>query len=147
MENKTSPVQGRVSVITPVYNGEKHLSRLLDSILAQSWDDIEMILSDDGSADRTLEIAESYREKFESRGFRYQIVAAGHRNASAAINGGLPLVTGEFLIWPDSDDYLEKDSVRKRAEFLQKNPQYVCVRSLSRYVDESGRAAGRTEPT
>ena len=146
MENETAPVLGRVSVVTPVYNGEAHLSRLLDSILSQSWNDIEMILSDDGSTDRTLKVAECYRERFESRGFRYQIVAMSHRNASAAINGGLPQVTGEFLVWPDSDDYLEKDSIRRRAEFLQKNPQYACVRSLSRYVDESGRPAGRTEP-
>ena len=47
-------IKNRVSVVTPVYNGEKHLYRLLESVLAQSWEDVEMILSDDGSRDGTL---------------------------------------------------------------------------------------------
>ena len=72
-------------------------------------------------------------------------MTAEHNNASAAINGGLPLVTGEFLIWPDSDDTLEPDSVRKRAEFLQACPEYQCVRSLSYYVDEAGKRTAADE--
>jgi len=67
-------VKDRVSIVTPVYNGEQYLGRLLDSVLAQSWDQIEMIVADDGSEDGTLKIAESYREKFQERGFLYHIV-------------------------------------------------------------------------
>lgn len=133
------PVKNLVSIVTPVYNGEAHLARFLDSVLAQSWDDIEMILTDDGSEDGTLEAAEAYRDAFAGRGFGYRIVTGGHRNASAAINRGLLYVRGEFLIWPDSDDVLERDSIRMRVEFLRENPQYQCVRSLGRYVDEAGR--------
>ena len=55
---------GLVSVVTPVYNGENHLSRLLTSLLVQSYPHLELILSDDGSTDATLRIAESYRERF-----------------------------------------------------------------------------------
>lgn len=136
MDNLT--VRDRVSVVTPVYNGEGHLYRLLDSVLAQTWDEVEMILVDDGSEDGTLAVAEGYRERFQKRGYPFRIVMAEHRNASAAINHGLPLVTGEFLIWPDSDDALHPDSIRKRAEFLQANPQYQCVRSLRNYRNEDG---------
>ena len=131
-------VKGRVSVVTPVYNGERRLHRLLESVLAQSWDDVEMILADDGSQDGTLEAAESFRERFRARGFSFRVVSAEHRNASAAINRALPLVTGEFLIWPDSDDALHPDSIRRRADFLEANPQYQCVRSLPSYREEDG---------
>ncbi len=128
--------EGLVSVVTPVYNGEHHLSWMLDSVLNQTWDQIEMILVDDGSRDGTLEVARSYRERFKERGYEYHIVQAQHRNASAAINCGLPYVRGEFLIWPDSDDILEPESVKRRVAFLQENPRYQCVRSLSSYFDE-----------
>lgn len=131
-------VKGRVSVVTPVYNGERCLGRLLDSVLAQSWEDVEMILSDDGSQDGTLAAAWAYRDRFRARGYGLKIVSGEHRNASAAINRGLPLVTGEFLVWPDSDDALHPDSIRTRAVFLEANPRYQCVRSLARYLDPDG---------
>lgn len=127
--------KGLVSVVTPVYNGEAHLAGMLDSVLAQTYPLLEMILVDDGSGDGTIQVAESYREMFVRRGYGYRIVQSEHKNASAAINKGLPYVTGEYLIWPDSDDTLESRSVEKRVEFLRSNPQYNCVRSLSYYFE------------
>ena len=124
---------GRVSIVTPVYNGETHLAKMLDSVLAQTYPDVEMILVDDGSADGTVRAAQNYSEKFEEKGYGYRIVRAEHKNASAAINQGLPFVSGEYLIWPDSDDYLEPESIRRRVDFLRQHPQYACVRSLSYY--------------
>ena len=128
-------ITGLVSVVTPVYNGEEYLPRMLDSILGQTYPKMEMILVDDGSTDRTIEAAEQYRERFAAKGYGFRIVRAAHQNASAAINRGLPFVTGEYLIWPDGDDVLEPDSVGTRAEFLKQHPQYQCVRSLSYYFD------------
>lgn len=129
-------IQGRVSAVIPVYNGERHLSHILDSILGQIYPQMEIILADDGSGDGTIAVAEGYREKFADRGYEYHIVQGSHRNASAAINRGLPYVTGEYLIWPDSDDRLEKDSVAKRVKFLQDHPEYQCVRSLAYYYSQ-----------
>lgn len=134
--------RGKVSVVTPVYNGEQHLAGMLDSVLAQTYPHIEMILVDDGSRDGTLAVAQKYREKFAARGYGYRIVAAEHGNASTAVNRGLPYVTGEYLIWPDSDDMLARESVEKRVEFLQDHPEYKCVRSLSWYFNaETGERA------
>lgn len=127
--------QGLVSVVTPVYNGEGHLARMLESVLSQSYDYIEMILIDDGSTDQTVSVAEDYCKKFSDRGYSYRIVRASHKCASAAINSGLPYVTGEYLIWPDSDDILEPESVKRRVLFLQNHPEYHCVRSLSYYFN------------
>ncbi|MEY8386164.1 glycosyltransferase family A protein [Oscillospiraceae bacterium 38-13] len=137
---------GVVSVVTPVYNGEACLPAMLDSLLAQSYPLLELILVDDGSADGTLRTAESYREAFAARGYGFRVVPGPHENASAAVSRGLPYVTGEFLIWPDSDDILEPDSVRRRVDFLRAHPEYQCVRSLSYYFDwESGRKLDRRD--
>lgn len=131
-------IKGLVSCVTPAYNNERFLGRMLDSVLCQTWPQMEMILVDDGSEDGTVAVAESYRERFAQKGWRYEIVRGRHQNASAAINLGLPLVTGEFLIWPDSDDMLEPESVERRVLFLQEHPEYRCVRSLMYYVDVDG---------
>lgn len=128
--------RGLASVVTPVYNGEAYVSRLLDSILAQTYPNIEMILADDGSTDGTASIASAYIPKFDAKGYSLQVIRAPHRNASAAINAGLCHVSGEYLVWPDADDELHPDSIAKRVSFLETHPEYDCVRSLMSYISE-----------
>lgn len=128
--------RGLVSVVTPVFNGEAYILRLLQSVLDQTYPRLEMILVDDGSGDGTVPVAERYRERFDRRGFRYEIVRTPHKNASAALNWGLPLVRGEYLVWPDGDDRLAPESIETRVRFLLENPSYNCVRSLSSYFDD-----------
>lgn len=147
MQQKASFRPGVVSVVTPVYNGADCLPEMLDSVLVQSWRQIEMILVDDGSSDNTLQVAESYREKFAARGYGFRIVEGEHENAAAAISRGLPFVAGEYLIWPDSDDVLAPASVEKRVRFLEENPGYQCVRSLPYYFGwETGEPRPPDEP-
>lgn len=136
--------KGLVSCVTPVYNGEKYLGAMLDSVLAQSYPHVEMILVDDGSQDRTLFIAEGYRKRFADKGYGYEVIRASHKNASAAINCGLIHVTGEYLIWPDSDDILEAESIKRRVEYLEGHPQCSCVRSVMYYFNDVG-VLGRGE--
>lgn len=136
-------IRNRVSIVTTVLNGEGYLSRLLDSVLGQSYKDLEMILVDGGSTDRTVELAEGYREKFREKGIEYRVVR-GYGNNSAGMNQGFPFVKGEFLVWPDGDDVLEKESIAKRVDFLQTYTQYQCVRSLGYYVLEG--TGERTKP-
>ncbi|WP_322203141.1 glycosyltransferase family A protein [Acutalibacter intestini] len=126
-------IPGLVSIVTPVYNGEAHLAPMLDSVLAQTYDQVEMILVDDGSTDNTFALGESYRQRFADRGYGYQIVAAPHSCAAGAMNYGLPLASGQFLVWPDSDDYLEPDSIKIRVQYLFAHPEAGAVRSLSYY--------------
>lgn len=128
--------ENRVSIVTPVYNGETYLPPMLESVLGQTYPEIEMILVDDGSTDRTAQVAKGYQKKFIDRGYGYRIIQAEHKCAAAAINKGLPFVTGEYLIWPDGDDRLEPDSVEKRVQFLKKHPQYKCVRTLPYYFKQ-----------
>ena len=122
MDNKNR--QGLLSVVLPSFNEEASIPRAAETvsgILTRAGIRHELIFVDDGSTDGTLSVAEGYREKFAARGYTLRIVEGEHKNASAAINRGLPFVTGEYLIWPDSDDVLERESVERRVRFLEEN--------------------------
>ena len=102
----------KVSVIVPVYNMERHLRRCLDSLLAQSLDDIEIICVDDGSTDSSGEILSEYAQKDE----RFEFIAQENRSAGAARNTGMKKASGEYLIFLDSDDFFDKDLLKKTYE-------------------------------
>ena len=127
--------EGLVSIVTPVYNTAEYLPAYLESILRQTYGKLELILVDDGSEDRSAAVAKSWLGRLEEKGISCRILRTRHRNASAALGHGLPFVTGEYLIWPDSDDVLAADSIEIRVDFLKKHPEYSCVRSLSWYFD------------
>lgn len=86
-----------VSIMTPCYNGEKFVGRYLDSVLAQTYDNIEVVLIDDGSTDNTAPIVKSYIPKFESKGYKLIYVYQENSGAASAINKAMPLVTGDFI--------------------------------------------------
>lgn len=122
-------IKGLVSIISPCYNREKLLYRLLDSILEQTYRDIQVILIDDGSTDATGKVARDYVSEFENAGMSLEYYYQENGGVSSAINNGLRYVKGEFLCWPDSDDWYDKNSIQKRVEFLNKHPEYGIVSS------------------
>ena len=91
-----------ISVIVPIYNVEKYLSRALDSILAQTYHNWEAILVDDGSTDKSGSIADEYAQKDE----RFKVIHKENGGLSDARNVGMEHVTGEYLLFLDSDDFL-----------------------------------------
>lgn len=96
----------KISIIVPVYNVSKYLPECLDSILGQTYRDLEIILIDDGSADGSGTLCDKYAEK-DSR-----IIVIHQKNAGSANarNAGLRIASGEYLAFVDSDDYLEPDA-------------------------------------
>lgn len=92
----------RVSVIVPVYNVEKYLSRCLDSIIAQTERDIEIICVDDGSTDSSPEILRGYAAKDA----RVRIVTQENKGLSGARNAGLDVFCGDWVMFVDSDDWV-----------------------------------------
>lgn len=96
-------MQGFLSVIVPVYNVSAYLPECLDSILKQDYDNLEVILIDDGSADDSGDICDSYAR----RDPRIQVIHQKNAGAAAAKNAGLRAARGEYLTFVDSDDYLE----------------------------------------
>ena len=125
-----------VSIITPCYNGEAYVDRYFQSILAQTYPNIELIFVNDGATDNTEKIALSYKDKLEEKGIIFKYIYKENGGIASAINRGLPLVEGKYWIWPDSDDYLSPDSIEKRVEFLETYPDMHFCRTDSIAVDE-----------
>ncbi len=126
----------KVSIITPCYNGEKYVSSFLDSVLNQTYKNIELIFVDDGSTDDTKKIVKNYSKIFKEKNIEIIYIYQKNSGQSNALNNGLKHFTGEYLIWPDSDDILAKDSIEKRVNFLIENPKYQFVSSDSFVTDE-----------
>ena len=120
--------KGLVTIITPCYNGEKYVESLLDSILRQTYNNIEFIFINDGSNDNTEQIIEKYRSNFENRNIILKYIKQKNGGQASAINNGLKQLEGEFLIWPDSDDYFEEDAIENMVDFLMNNENYSAVR-------------------
>ena len=125
-----------VSVITPCYNGEAYLDRYFESILRQTYPNIELIFVNDGSTDRTEELALSYRDRLEARGIRYLYIAQENTGVSGAVNTGLQHFRGDYLTWPDSDDWMTPDCIAKKVAYLEAHPEKGLVQCRSAVVDE-----------
>ena len=97
----------KVSIIIPCYNSEKYLAACMDSVLAQTFEDFEAILIDDGSKDDTLRVAHSYAQKDA----RVRVYAKENGGVSAARNLGLDHARGEWITFVDSDDLLPEDAL------------------------------------
>ena len=123
--------KGLVSIITPCYNTGSIVHRLLDSILEQDYPSVEMFAIDDESTDITPEVIKSYISKFEKRGYRLSYVKQENGGQSSAINNGLKMVSGEYLIWPDSDDYFsESSALSSLVKILNENENVAVARAL-----------------
>lgn len=113
----------RLSVIVPVYNVEKYLRECVDSVLAQDIDDMEVILVDDGSTDRSGGICDEYAEKDN----RVTVIHKENGGCSAARNAGLDIAQGEYITFVDSDDYLLPDTYRLNVEYMEKHHEVDCL--------------------
>lgn len=125
-----------VSIIIPVYNTANYLHRCFDSILNQSYENIEIILVDDGSTDDSLKICSEY----ESRDHRIHIYHIENSGVSAARNYGISKASGDYLIFVDSDDWLELDAVETMLFNIQeKNADIGITSFLFEYENETKR--------
>ena len=95
----------KVSIIIPVYNAEKTLCRCLDSLVVQTYEDVEIILVNDGSVDSSRNICETYRDKYS------QIILINQEYAGpdTARNVGIDSASGKYISFVDADDYVEKN--------------------------------------
>lgn len=125
-----------VSIITPCYNMENLIERLMDSVIKQTYRPLEFILVDDGSTDNSLNVVKNYTEKFSTARIIFKIIHQENKGLGGAINAGLKEVTGEYLCWPDADDYLEKSSIEERVKAFEEHPECAVVTSNA-YIRKS----------
>jgi len=119
-----------VSILIPCFNAEKFIRQCIDSALAQTWAEKEIIVVDDGSTDASLDIIRSYGERIACE-------SGPNRGANAARNRLFELGRGEWLQYLDADDYLRPEKIRRQMEFLCSHPRadVICSPTLSEKVE------------
>lgn len=126
----------KVSVIVPIYGAEKWIKATVASVLAQTYKNFELLLVDDGSPDRSIEICESFDDP------RIRIIRQENRGLPGARNTGIRHATGELLAFLDADDLWRSDKLEKHVAHFQQRPQVDVGYSASRLIDESDQPIG-----
>ena len=117
----------KFSIIIPVYNVEKYIKKCLDSIFEQSFKDYEVIVVNDGTKDNSMDIVKEYNVK---------IINQKNQGLSEARNSGAKKATGEYLIFIDSDDYIDKDLLKEINKSLKNDPDIVRFQIREVYEDD-----------
>ena len=106
-----------ISVIIPIYNVAQYLSQCMKSILSQSYNDLEIILVDDGSADECPRLCDEY----EAGDARVRVIHKKNGGLSDARNAGMRIAKGEWIYFVDSDDWLDINAIQKLYQFAVDN--------------------------
>lgn len=123
----------KISVIIPVYNVEDYLTECLDSVINQTFDDIEIICVDDGSTDNSSEILKKYEENDK----RLRIITQENKGLSGARNTGLENANGKYIYFLDSDDYIEQNTLKEIYEISEKNNLDMLFFKIICFYDET----------
>ncbi len=127
-----------LSIIMPVYNAEAYLHEAVESILAQTYTDFELIIIEDGSTDNSREIIESFNDR------RVQVLYNdGNQGIVYTRNRGNAAASGLYIAPFDADDIAREDKFEKQISFLEANPQYGMVGSWAKRIDKSGKEMPR----
>ena len=112
-----------ISVIVPIYNVEKYLNRCVDSIINQTYKNLEIILVDDGSPDNCGKICDEYAKKDK----RIKVIHKKNGGLSDARNAGIDLAKGKYIGFVDSDDYIEKDMYSYLYNLVLENNAQISI--------------------
>lgn len=126
----------KLSVIIPVYNAEEHLQKCIDSVLKQTESDIEIILVNDGSKDKSGEICDGFTQKDN----RIRIIHQENQGVSAARNNALAVATGDFIGFVDSDDYIHPQMFEKMLNNAEESKSDIAMCDVLTVYDN-----GKTE--
>lgn len=129
-----------VSVVVPTYNRAALLPRAVESVIAQTFADWELIVVDDGSVDRTPDLAEGYAAQL---GNRFVHLRQPNRGSSAARNRGIEAARGDFVAFLDSDDEFRRDKLERQVDLFRRQPDLGLVYSDYALVDTEGHDLGR----
>jgi len=122
----------KISVVMPIFNVEDFVAEAIESVLAQSFDDFELICVDDGGSDRSMEIVQGFDDR------RIRIVSQVNRGLAGARNTGIARARGEFVALLDSDDIWQRDKLALHYIHLKANPHVGVSYAGSRMIDREG---------
>lgn len=122
-----------ISVIVPIYNVEKYLIRCISSIMEQTYQELEIILVDDGSPDNCGQICDEYATKDN----RIKVIHKKNGGLSSARNAGLDIATGQYISFIDSDDYIEIDMYEKMFNYLNKHEADIVICEVNDVDEEN----------
>jgi glycosyltransferase involved in cell wall biosynthesis len=126
-----------ISVIIPVYNGEKTIQETIESVLNQTLTDFELLVINDGSEDSTLEIVERIQDS------RLKVFSYPNAGQATSRNRGIALASGEYISFIDADDLWTPDKLEAQLKVLQDNPQAAVAYSWTKCIDEFGQLSRR----
>lgn len=135
-----SPTPPRISVILPVWNGERFIAGAIESVLTQTYRCFELIVIDDGSTDGTVAILED----FARRDRRVVLIRTAHGGVAQALNAGLDAARGLYIARMDADDISLPKRLEKQMAYLDAHPDCVVVGSGVEVIDEAGEMVGET---
>ncbi len=119
-----------ISVVVPVYNGEKTIKETLESVLKQTFTNFELIIINDGSQDKTLEVISRIKDS------RIQVYSYLNAGLAASRNRGITRATSEYIAFIDADDIWTSDKLEAQFNALQANPDAAVAYSWTDYIDE-----------
>ena len=122
-----------ISVIVPIYNMEKHLGKCVDSIVNQTYKNLEIILVDDGSIDRSPQLCDEYAKIDD----RVKVIHKNNGGLSSARNAGLSICHGSYVGFVDSDDYIETVMYESLISVIGSNPRTIAVTAIA-WENEDG---------
>ena len=129
-----------ITVLTPCYNAEKDMQQYIDCILNQTYNNIELILINDGSTDKTEEIILNNKTDLENICSKFIYIKQNNQGIGATINNGLKYVSGKYLTWPDYDDILYPNYLEAKVSFLEANPDISIVLNPVDVVNEDNKS-------
>jgi len=128
-----------VSIVLPTYNGEKYIVQALESILAQTYQNWELIVVDDSSTDSTNDIVSSYVEKDS----RISIIKNEiNQKVAKSLNIGFEKANGKYFTWTSDDNYYYPQALEKMVKFLEHKPDFSMVYAISDKIDENNKIIG-----
>ncbi len=130
----------KVSVVIPAYNKAEWTAQTVDSVLRQTYPDIEIIVVDDGSTDNT-------RERMATYGHKIQYVRKENGGACSARNEGIRRSSGDFIAFLDCDDLYLEDKIELSVKYLRENPRFSFVHTAVHFIDDQNNIVGyRSHP-
>lgn len=143
-EIKSLPI---VTVCIPSYNHQEFVGEAISSVINQTYPNIELIVIDDGSDDKSYSILKSREEDIKKRFLRYKIQKQENKGLPATLNGALKWARGAYFVMLSSDDRMLPEKTYKQVKFMEENKEIAGVFGGIRKIDENGSIIKSCEPT